>query len=110
MEVQREKLGLLLYEMAQWMQKAEEVLYKGAPLNILVCPRTWIVEGRLLREQAEQQARISLNYMFAEDCSFCRNEELRLDVARRLAHFLRVLKYKDGYGFNFSKYRTKAKP
>ena len=48
-------------------------------------------------------------YMQSEGCSCCRNYEKHVENAARLAKLLRVPKYKDGSGYDFSRYRTKRK-
>ncbi len=47
------------------------------------------------------------DYMQSEGCSCCSNIDAHTDAANRLAKLLRVPKYKDGSGFNFSKYKSK---
>lgn len=49
------------------------------------------------------------DYMWAEGCSCCRNEEAHKEAAERLAKLLRVPKYTDGSGHDFYKFRTGAK-
>lgn len=46
------------------------------------------------------------NYMASEGCSCCRNCEAHDINRERLAKLLRVPKYKDGSGHDFSKYKT----
>jgi hypothetical protein len=46
------------------------------------------------------------DYMQAEGCSCCRNNEDHQAATARLARLLRVPKYADGSGFNFARFRT----
>lgn len=46
------------------------------------------------------------DYMQAEGCSCCRNNEDHRAAAERLARLLRVPKYQDGAGYNFARFRT----
>ncbi len=49
------------------------------------------------------------DYMSSEGCSCCRNNEAHEIHAAALGKLLSVRKYKDGSGYNFSKYKTKKK-
>lgn len=46
------------------------------------------------------------DYMRAEGCSCCRDRDAHENAAARLAKLLSVKKYKDGSGYDFSKYRS----
>lgn len=48
------------------------------------------------------------DYMDSEGCSCCRNIEAHTEAAARLANLLRVPKYKDGSGYNFSKFARRV--
>lgn len=47
------------------------------------------------------------NYMRSEGCSCCRDCDAHVKHAETLAKLLRVPKYPDGSGYNFSKYEDK---
>jgi hypothetical protein len=47
------------------------------------------------------------DYMRSEGCSCCRNIEKHDEAKERLGKLLRVPKYSDGSGYDFSKFRTK---
>lgn len=47
------------------------------------------------------------NYMSSEGCSCCQNIDAHKEHTEQLAKILNVRKYKDGSGYNFSKYKTK---
>ena len=49
------------------------------------------------------------DYMRSEGCSCCRDSEAHTEHEARLAKMLRVPKYEDGSGFNFSRFETKRK-
>lgn len=46
------------------------------------------------------------DYMQSEGCSCCRNAEAHERNAERLALLLKVPRYGDGSGYNFSKFQT----
>lgn len=48
------------------------------------------------------------DYTRSEGCSCCRNQEDHDKHAATLAKLLRVPKYSDGSGYDFSKFRTKV--
>lgn len=48
------------------------------------------------------------DYMRSEGCSCCRDADGHTNAAERLALILKVPRYSDDSGFNFSKFRTKA--
>jgi len=58
---------------------------------------------------AKQMRTAIADYMASEGCSCCRDDEGHRKHAEKLAKLLRVPKYKDGSGYDFSKYRTKEK-
>lgn len=47
------------------------------------------------------------DYMHSEGCSCCRNLEAHEQHEAALGKLLKVEKYSDGSGYNFSRYRTK---
>lgn len=47
------------------------------------------------------------DYMHSEGCSCCRNVEAHTAHEERLAKLLKVPKYKDGSGYDFTRFRTK---
>ncbi len=47
------------------------------------------------------------DYMYSEGCSCCRDTEAHEQHTNALGRMLKVQKYDDGSGYNFSKYRTK---
>lgn len=47
------------------------------------------------------------DYMYSEGCSCCRDVDAHDEHKARLAKILRVPKYSDGSGYDFSKFRTK---
>lgn len=47
------------------------------------------------------------DYMFSEGCSCCRDSD-HDNHANRLGALLKVPRYSDGSGYDFSKFRTKA--
>lgn len=49
------------------------------------------------------------DYMWSEGCSCCRDREAHEQHKSVLGKILRVPKYQDGSGFNFERFRTKAK-
>lgn len=49
------------------------------------------------------------DYMYAEGCSCCRNQEDYNEAKERLAGILGVPKYPDGSGFDFFKFRSGQK-
>lgn len=46
------------------------------------------------------------DYMWSEGCSCCRSIPDHEEHAEAIAKLLKVKKYKDGSGYDFSKYRT----
>lgn len=48
------------------------------------------------------------DYMRAEGCSCCRDTEGHEKAKERIAKLLKVPRYSDGSGYDFSKFRTKA--
>lgn len=62
------------------------------------------MEIKKLRKQVRQAV---ADYMLTEGCDCCRqNDEHELN-AEKLAKLLNVTKYKDGAGYEFSKYRSR---
>ena len=49
------------------------------------------------------------DYIWSEGCGCCSNPDAHKMQAAILAKLLKVPKYKDGYGYNFLKYRKKVK-
>lgn len=49
------------------------------------------------------------DYMYSTGCGCCGNIERSEEAEGRLGKLLRVQKYKDGSGYDFSKYRTNRK-
>lgn len=49
------------------------------------------------------------DYMQSEGCSCCRDNQGHEENAKKLAKLLKVPKYKDGSGYDFSKFRTVKK-
>ena len=49
------------------------------------------------------------DYMRSEGCSCCRDNERHEANAKRLAKLLRVPKYKDGSGYDFTRFSTASK-
>ena len=47
------------------------------------------------------------DYMKSEGCSCCRDRDAHDEAETRIAKLLRVPKYKDGSGYDFSKFETK---
>ena len=47
------------------------------------------------------------DYMRSEGCSCCQNIEKHRKHEEILAKLLKVSKYKDGSGYNFTKYKSK---
>jgi hypothetical protein len=47
------------------------------------------------------------DYMYAEGCSCCRDNEAHEAAKRRLAKLLRVPAFKDSSGYDFYRFRTK---
>lgn len=47
------------------------------------------------------------NYMYSEGCSCCQDTEAHENHKSVLGQLLNVPKYKDGSGYDFSKYRSK---
>jgi hypothetical protein len=47
------------------------------------------------------------DYMRSEGCSCCRDFEAHIEHKKRLGKLLNVSKYKDGSGYEFSKYGSK---
>jgi hypothetical protein len=47
------------------------------------------------------------DYMRSEGCSCCQDRDSHIKHKERLAKLLRVSKYSDGSGYDFSKYQTK---
>ena len=47
------------------------------------------------------------DYIGSEGCSCCRNSDKHDEAEARLGKLLRVPKYSDGSGYDFSKFRTK---
>ena len=58
-----------------------------------------------LKEFKKQMRQAVANYMQSEGCSCCRNIEDHKQHTEDLAKLLRVPKYSDGSGYDFSKYR-----
>jgi len=55
-----------------------------------------------------QQIRQALaDYMQAEGCSCCRNHEAHAASKAILAKLLKVPGYRDGFGYNFNKFKSK---
>lgn len=48
------------------------------------------------------------DYMYAEGCSCCRNEEAHVEAAKRLAELLEVPPYEDSNAYQFYMFRTGA--
>jgi len=48
------------------------------------------------------------NYMWSEGCSCCRNIDDHKEHAEVLAKLLKVPKYSDGSGYDFSRFRQDA--
>lgn len=46
------------------------------------------------------------DYMRSEGCTCCQDYDAHKEHAARLGKLLRVPKYKDGSGYDFSKYQT----
>ena len=63
-------------------------------------------QGKATRTTAEIRTAMA-DYMRAEGCSCCRDFDAHEQAAKRLAKLLRVPKYKDGSGHDWSKFRTK---
>ena len=56
----------------------------------------------------KKEIRIAISdYMRAEGCSCCRNIDDHAEAKKRIARLLRVRKYPDGSGYDFTKYQTK---
>lgn len=49
------------------------------------------------------------DYMASEGCSCCRDDEAHDNAKHILAKLLKVKKYSDGSGYDFSKYRSKKR-
>ena len=47
------------------------------------------------------------DYMSSEGCSCCRDSEAHREHEKALGKLLKVKKYSDGSGYDFSPYRTK---
>ncbi len=47
------------------------------------------------------------DYVASEGCDCCQNKDAHKAAAAKIAKLLRVPKYKDGSGFDFSKFRSK---
>ena len=63
-------------------------------------------ENAQLREALREAV---ANYMQSEGCSCCRDTEAHEEHTKVLAELLDVEMYEDNSGYNFHKYRTKAK-
>ena len=50
------------------------------------------------------------DYIRSEGCSCCSDYDLHREHQHILGKLLKVCPYSDGSGYDFSKYRTKAKP
>ena len=48
------------------------------------------------------------DYVCSEGCTCCQDIEAHTKAKERIAKLLRVPKYKDGSGYNFRSFRTKA--
>lgn len=46
------------------------------------------------------------DYMYTEGCSCCRDIDGHKEAEKRLAKLLRVPKYKDGSGYDFTKFAS----
>lgn len=46
------------------------------------------------------------DYMWAEGCSCCRNQEAHDEAKQRLAELLEVPAYSDGSGYDFGQFKT----
>ncbi len=58
----------------------------------------------LAKLKAELRAAVA-NYMHSEGCSCCRDSDAHELHAKKLGKLLNVPKYKDGSGYDFSRYR-----
>ena len=62
----------------------------------------------MIKELKEIREAIA-DYMYSEGCSCCQDIEAHPIHKKRLAELLNVKKYSDGFGYDFSKYRSKEK-
>lgn len=62
-----------------------------------------------LRNFKKKMREAVANYMRSEGCGCCGDAEKHKEHEEALAKLLDVEKYKDGSGYDFSKYRTEIK-
>jgi len=63
----------------------------------------------MTRQERDNLRSALADYMRAEGCSCCRDNDAHAEAASRLAKLLRVPKYTDGSGWNFGKFRKGGK-
>ena len=63
----------------------------------------------MTRAELKEVRQAVADYMRSEGCSCCRDTDAHEIHAQRLANILRVPRYSDGSGFDFSKFRTATK-
>lgn len=62
-------------------------------------------------EQIIKDIRTALaDYIASEGCGCCRREKEHSEALQKLGKLLKVKKYKDGDGYDFSKYKTSNNP
>lgn len=88
-----------------WLPDHRAMLEKGRKAGRYRLARVTITEQP--QNHIREIRRALADYMYAEGCSCCRNEEAHKEAASRLAKLLRVPRYDDGDGFDFQKFRTK---
>ena len=59
-----------------------------------------------LSEFKKQVRQAVADYMRSEGCSCCQDVEAHEEHTKRLGKLLKAPKYKDGSGYDFSKFRT----
>lgn len=70
--------------------------------------RSAILTKELSRQRAQIRQAVA-DYMQSEGCACCRDSDAHTKHAAALGKLLNVRKYKDGSGYDFSRYRTKVK-
>lgn len=65
------------------------------------------MENREIAKLKKQFRTLFANYMASEGCSCCQNVDQHKINLEQLAKALNVRKYKDGSGYDFSKYESR---
>lgn len=85
-----------------WKAKERQEVTRGrAPERVETMAKT--------KDKIAEIRRAVADYMQSEGCSCCRNMEAHDKNKAFLGKLLRVPKYEDGSGYDFSKFRTEAR-